>query len=69
MDRSVLVTRKELAEMLGLSVRQIYRLDSAGQLPPVVRLGGAVRYRRQDIQDWLQLGCCSFGEPTTEGRG
>lgn len=49
-----LVTAQELARMLRVSVRKVWRMRSAGQLPPPVRLGGSVRWDPVDIDSWLK---------------
>ena len=46
-----------LAELLGLSVRTIRRLDACGKVPQPVKIGGAVRWRREEIDAWLAAGC------------
>ena len=47
----------ELAEMLGVSVRTVRRLDSAGKLPRTRRLGGSVKWSRTEIEAWIRAGC------------
>jgi predicted DNA-binding transcriptional regulator AlpA len=51
------VCARELAEMLNVSLRQVWRLNSAGKLPRPIRLGGSVRWDRQEILDWFKAGC------------
>ena len=48
---------RAVAALLGCSGRHIRRLADAGRMPPPVRLGALVRWRRQDIEDWLAGGC------------
>ncbi len=48
---------RELAEMLNVSLRQVWRLNSAGKLPRPVRLGGSVRWNRQEVTEWFESGC------------
>lgn len=48
---------RELAAMLDVSLRQVWRLNSAGKLPRSIRLGGAVRWNRADIHAWFEAGC------------
>lgn len=52
-----LVTATEVAKMLNVSVRTLWRLRSAKQLPTPVRLGSAVRWRFEEIRDWITAGC------------
>ncbi len=51
------IRARNLAEMLVVSVRQIWRLHSAGKLPKPIRLGGSVRWNRQEVMDWFEAGC------------
>jgi excisionase family DNA binding protein len=47
-----LLSAKELAEILSLSVRTIWRLRSAGKLPKPLVIGGSIRWRQSDIEQW-----------------
>lgn len=51
-----LITVDELAALLGISRRSVYRLDLRGELPPALRVRG-VRWIRQEIEAWLDQGC------------
>lgn len=51
------VSARELAAMVNVSLRQVWRLNSAGKLPRPIRLGGSVRWNRQEIMDWFEAGC------------
>jgi predicted DNA-binding transcriptional regulator AlpA len=56
----LLLTAADLAQLLGLSLRQIRRLDSSGDLPGRVSggaLGRAVRWRAEVIREWCSAGC------------
>jgi len=58
-----LLSAEDLAKMLSLSRRQIFRLNSSGRIPASVRIGGAVRWRlEEDIQPWITMGCPSRQE-------
>ena len=48
-----LLSAKTLGEMLSLSKRQIFRLNSAGRIPKPIRIGGAVRWSAEEISAWL----------------
>jgi excisionase family DNA binding protein len=48
---------RAVAVLLDCSPRHVYRLADAGHMPPPVRLGALVRWRRQDIETWLAGGC------------
>jgi predicted DNA-binding transcriptional regulator AlpA len=51
------ISAKELAAMLGVSLRQVWRLDSSGMLPNKIRLGGSCKWIRSEIMSWLEHGC------------
>jgi predicted DNA-binding transcriptional regulator AlpA len=51
------ISARDLAEMLDVSLRQVWRLNSAGKLPKPIRLGGSVRWNRAEIQSWFEAGC------------
>jgi hypothetical protein len=52
----MLLTPKETAALLRLHPTTLAIARSRGTLAlPWVRIGRAIRYRRQDVVDWLQL--------------
>ena len=51
-----LLTAKAVGEMLSLSKRQVFRLNSAGKIPAPIRIGGSVRWAESSIISWLQAG-------------
>lgn len=44
---------EQVAELLGVSEKKIYRLAAAGVLPSF-RVGSAIRFDGQDMADWLR---------------
>ncbi|MFO0941532.1 MAG: helix-turn-helix domain-containing protein [Pirellulales bacterium] len=52
-----LLTIQELAAVLKISQRSIWRLVSNGQLVKPIRIGGSVRWRVQDVKEWVDNGC------------
>jgi excisionase family DNA binding protein len=49
-----MLTKRELAEALHVSVRTVERWRARGTGPPAVRLpGGQLRWRWADVQAWL----------------
>ena len=52
-----LMDAREVAHVLGVSVRHVFRLRDLESMPPPVRLGGAVRWQRRTLQDWINNGC------------
>lgn len=58
-----LVNARELAKLLAVSERTLYRLKSAGELPPAVAIGGSVRWRLAEIRQWVGEGCPAPSKP------
>lgn len=56
-DGPLLVNADAVARMMSVSVRTLWRLLSAGQLVPPLRLGRSVRWRKAEIEAWIQAGC------------
>jgi prophage regulatory protein len=52
-----LLTAEEVAAMLGVSERTLWRLLSAGKVPKPVRFGRSTRWKAGEIQRWLERGC------------
>lgn len=47
-----LLTRVEVCQILRIKETKLWELTSRGELPPV-RIGGHVRYRRQDVERYI----------------
>ena len=45
--------RREAAQLLGVSVRQLARMTTPRGPLPCVRIGACIRYRRTDLDDFL----------------
>jgi excisionase family DNA binding protein len=50
-----LLTARQVAEQLGVSAGALLRWTRAGQVPAVKLPSGAVRYRPEEIDAWLEL--------------
>lgn len=51
---------KAVAQLLGCSVRHVYRLSDGGRMPAPVRLGALVRWRLDGpggLREWIAQGC------------
>ena len=46
----------EVAQLLGISVRHLWSLNSSGRLPRPLRLGRSVRWRADELHAWLAAG-------------
>ncbi len=51
MDR--LLTPEEVCEYLQIKQSMLYRMTSEGRIP-FLKLGGLLRFRRSEIEAWLQ---------------
>jgi len=58
-----LLTTAEAARLLGIGERTLWRHSRSGEAPAPVSIGGAVRYRRSEILEWITAGC-----PRIDGR-
>ena len=56
-ESTQLLAAKALAKILSTSVRSIWRYRSSGRLPETVKIAGAIRWRQQDIGQWITMGC------------
>ena len=54
---SRLSTVQGVAKRLAISQRQVWNLLSSGRMPEPIRLGRSVRWRAEDIDLWVRLGC------------
>jgi len=52
-----LLTVNEVARLLNLSIRSVWRLRSAGQIPQPVTIGGSIRWKEEDLRKWIAEGC------------
>lgn len=59
-----LLTIRELAKVLKLSPRSIWRLVKNQELPAPVRIGGSIRWRADAITRWIDEGCQKSGGGT-----
>lgn len=58
----LLLTEADMADLLSVTRGVVRRLDAGGKLPSPIRLGNFTRWRRTEIQDWVDAGC-----PSREG--
>ncbi len=62
----LLITAEEVARMMNVSTRTLWRLLSAGRFPQPVRFGGNTRWRVAEVLRWIEDGC---PEKSTTGQG
>ena len=61
-DTVRLLTAREVAHRLGMSAETVLRWRRRGELPGRVLPGGAIRFRQDDLEAWLE-------ERATPSRG
>lgn len=47
----------DVAKLVGIAPRTMWKLIETGHAPEVVRIGRAVRMRASDVDLWIKLGC------------
>lgn len=52
-----LLQAADVAKILNVSIRTLWRLDSASQLPKSLTIGRSRRWRREEIVAWVNAGC------------
>ena len=53
-EKAMLMTTDEVASALNIHPRTARRLWRAGQLPAAIQVGTRIRWRRSDIERWLE---------------
>ena len=53
----VLINAEELARMMHVSERTLWRLLSGGKVPQPVRIGRNTRWRLAEVAEWIERGC------------
>lgn len=56
-EQSIAISAKQLSQLLGVSIRQVWRLSATGKLPKNLRLRGSVKWSRAEIIQWFEAGC------------
>lgn len=68
LQEPLLISAAEVARLLQVSTRTLWRQLSAGQIPSPVRFGGTVRWRLEEIRKWIAEGCPLPRARENEGR-
>jgi predicted DNA-binding transcriptional regulator AlpA len=56
-DLSLLIPDTAAAALAGVSRSHWHRLRAAGKLPPSIKLGRKVLWRRAEVIAWIDAGC------------
>jgi len=52
-DPLQLLTQKETAKLLSISTKTLEAWRREGKGPPSIKVGGAIRYRRSDLERYI----------------
>lgn len=52
-----LVTDKEVARMLNVSVRHLHRMKSRGDVISPIKIGKLTRWNLEEVEGWIRGGC------------
>lgn len=56
-EEPILITAKQVANLVGMSCRNWWRKVSSGLTPKSIKIGHSVRWNRQEIEEWIKAGC------------
>lgn len=48
-----LLTAQDVAKLLNVEVQLVYRLKATKKIP-FLKIGGIIRFRKADIEEWLE---------------
>lgn len=52
-----LLTVEQVAAMMSVSKRTVWRMLSAGELIQPIRVRGNTRWRHAELHEWIEAGC------------
>ncbi len=61
-DNTLLLTASDAASLCRVGERTWHRMNSEEQCPAPVKLGGSVRWNRDELREWISAGCSSRAE-------
>jgi len=61
-DEPLLLSTREVAKLLRVSDRTLFRMHTEGEMPKPIRIGRAVRWGRDEIKAWVDNGCPPVSE-------
>lgn len=50
------ITIKQAAEITGYSVNSLYQMNSKGQVPGAIKLGGKLLFETETLREWVRSG-------------
>jgi predicted DNA-binding transcriptional regulator AlpA len=65
-EHAQLLSLKQTSALIGCSPNHVRRMAAKRLMPPPRWLGGAQRWSRQELLDWISGGCQPVGEVAGE---
>lgn len=56
-EEPLLISADDLARLLQVSTRTLWRLRSSGKLLEPIKIGGNTRWRLDEVRQWIADGC------------
>lgn len=66
-DEAKLLNVEDVAVLLRCSTRSVWRMSKTGRMPHPLKLGGAVRWSRAAVEQWVKNGCPGGGTADAKG--
>ena len=63
----ILLTAKQVAAALQVSTRTLWRMLATGQLIEPLKIGRNVRWRKQELLEWIAQGCPKRSQSNKRG--
>jgi len=57
LNMAALLSVGQVASLMQVSTRTVWRLRSSGELIAPVRIRGNTRWRRAELEQWIEAGC------------
>lgn len=59
-EHGLLIDGKEASRLLGVSEKTLQRMSRSGEVPPLIKIGRAVRWSYPALKSWVGAGCPSM---------
>jgi excisionase family DNA binding protein len=67
-DRGLLIDTNQVAKLLQVSARTVWKMEHVGEMPKAIRIGKAVRWGYEEIQEWVAAVCPAADQWKTNWR-
>jgi excisionase family DNA binding protein len=56
-DEKLLIDTRETAKLLNVSEKTVFNMKTKGRMPAPICIGRAVRWRRRELEAWINASC------------